>query len=1147
VTPEQLDDDLGLTTTDDGTGWLAGGDRITDVVRAVAVADGRIDTPDDEIDDYPAVYTAAREQYGAPLPRYYTTADAIAEFDAVLDVIGEATFFDLNTDALNSEITAVDDEVGGDAVRALDPAWRDSESGESVLVFDSGAIWDADTERVIDVLRFVALDSGRIASPGESIEGEAFTDAYQLARTEYGAPLPRWEPATDGSRQLTPQLPAGEELVDAVDFDGIDDDALGDAREAVEELLADRLADSDEPTVITSLPATGKTTGTIKNAADHPLSYLAPRKELQKQALSKAADWNVDAEVLPVFCDEQVREDILDAAVSHVRNAGKDRLRDRWAVLMNALAAVGDDGAAAPDADDLFSEPDDDEVDLDRPTCETARGDHGPAWALAVHIARRLGYTPREIHQQASGLFGAPLPCEAGDNNQCEYSDGWKRVTDADAPADLLVGSYVHAHVESVRTHYDHDTDGNIERTPRAVVLDEFPGDAFVREFDESAVDHATWLARSLVDEVEDRRDMRAADLHTDKWVRAWLDGRGDEAIPTTIRTLERFGALFDAREAAAEIRAEVDSRTLETLGLADPLAAVEYDDAADAFDDLAAAVDSVTPEQRAAGVARWADEAVREPLAVATIEGDSEPTIDAVGSDDALPESGDLRALVDQAATAVDDASDEAAAAVDAAITALRGGRDGCRRLAAWADDGYAHPDAHHLLTADMTPTGEAETTTDDAVAVGRRLQTDSWAFDDAATDGTVLDHVETGPRSTVVADRNDHGALLHTPPSRQSGGGGEVPLVGLDATGRAELWSTALGESVRTADIHTTDSQRAEFLETALSLRVIQAADRPRPYEGDPSTKDTDGDVALLEAIADEYAGIEAPRSREEAAATIGSPAVITTKGVRELLETDSRLDDTVAEFENYGNITGANDLGDHQLAAILGSQHYGDDAVERFCALAGEQVNTDRAGGRGAALDYENALANTYLKHMRDDQTMQAILRFARGDSGATVVARTSALRDDLPVVGRGQVVETWSDTATKIARRYRRLGGEFTIGDVADAVDVTRRQVRRVLAELVEAGYLRRLSEADGKASVFQPAAAADPGAGEVALPSRNGAVDAEAGHDAHNQYYTWNVRVPGRADGDPPVAPPADARTVGAPPSPAAVGGDPPPE
>ena len=147
------------------------------------------------------------------------------------------------------------------------------------------------------------------------------------------------------------------------------------------------------------------------------------------------------------------------------------------------------------------------------------------------------------------------------------------------------------------------------------------------------------------------------------------------------------------------------------------------------------------------------------------------------------------------------------------------------------------------------------------------------------------------------------------------------------------------------------------------------------------------------------------------------------------------------------------------------------------------------------------------------MTEDKTMQAILRFARGeDGGATVVARTSALRDDLPVVGRGEVVETWSDTATNIVKKARSLGDGFTSADVRSAVDVGDRQVRRVLGELVDAGYLQRTDGGPGVAHEYDQVG--EPGAGEVSIPDRDEAVpDTDPpGHSSSNTYYTRNVRV-----------------------------------
>ena len=306
VTPEDLPGDA-LAAAGEAFACPQCGEAV-DVVRAAAVDSGLVESCETSLEEeYPEAYRRARETYDAPLPEYYTEADAIAEYDAVLDVIAEAGFFDLETDALESEITERGDEVGGDAVRALDPAWRDSESGASVLVFPSGTVWDADTEKTIvggrkdSLLRFIALDSGLIDNPDESLKDSLYTEAYRRLREEYNAPVPRWEPASDGSRQVTPQLPPSEELTGSVDLDGVAPDALEQAREDVEALVAEATAEADTPTVVTALPATGKTTGTVKTAREQPLSYLAPRKELQQQALEKAERWGVDARVCPVF------------------------------------------------------------------------------------------------------------------------------------------------------------------------------------------------------------------------------------------------------------------------------------------------------------------------------------------------------------------------------------------------------------------------------------------------------------------------------------------------------------------------------------------------------------------------------------------------------------------------------------------------------------------------------------------------------------------------------------------------------------------------------------------------------------------------------------------------------------------------------
>jgi len=641
-------------------------------------------------------------------------------------VISEVTYWDLDTDALNSEITAYDDDVSGDAVRTLNPSWRDSESEASVLVFDSGTIWDADTERVLDAVRFVAIDSGLISDPTTPVEGSLFTEAYRRCRDHYNAPLPRWEPAVDGERTVTPLLPDGSELVDTREVDGVDTDALADARERVESVFQDAATiDSDDPdsdptpSVLTSLPATGKTTAAIKSARERPSAYLAPRKELQQQAVDKADRWGVDSYILPVFSEESVRSEILEEAVAHVRECGKNRLRDRWALLNAAVGAV--EGEDNIDASDIFEEDDEEEesVDLDRATCPVADGDHGVAWALAVHVANRLGLHPGEIHMRAQGLFGAELPC--CEEGSCDYGEAWEDVRDRESCPDLLVGSHTQSHVESVRTYYEPDSSGGIDRSPRAVVLDEFPGEAFTNDLGPEAFDFATWLARSLRGDIDDRRDMFDADLYSDDWVRTWLKGAIGEDLDSdsddpivaeverVIHALSRVGELLDARESAAEILSEYRG-AVEELGVAGIL--TEFVDGTTPEDEVYRALEDLTEESIDSdlqGIYDWVHRDVHKPLSTATDSG-TEPADAGIhtAADTDLPIGGDLASLLADAVDAAHTRGDAARERIRAAVESLRGGPDGCRQLAAWADDGYAHPDAHHILTGIITPTDD-------------------------------------------------------------------------------------------------------------------------------------------------------------------------------------------------------------------------------------------------------------------------------------------------------------------------------------------------------------------------------------------------------------------------------------------------------
>jgi hypothetical protein len=514
------------------------------------------------------------------------------------------------------------------------------------------------------------------------------------------------------------------------------------------------------------------------------------------------------------------------------------------------------------------------------------------------------------------------------------------------------------------------------------------------------------------------------------------------------------------------------------------------FDDRREISGKINTVLDGLTGDAPGFNTINWVADEVAGPLA----ESVAHPTTVDL---DNVPGGGELGGLVKRAIEAADTREDGALGILQGAQSALAGGDEGARELAVWANDGYAHRQAHYLLEAALCPDDGNATT---------RINTEEYTF---GADQATVKHVEAGAnnQATVNLDRDYNGAEVLVPPGR-SAGGGTCPLVGLDATGRRRLWKLALGEDVQIDDIHDSMEERAQTLRNLHGLQIVQTTNLIKSYEGDPDSKNLDADVALLEEISDKFAGVRAPRNRDEDAVTLGNPAAITTRVVRDVLEDDERTATAVSEWENYGNLTGDNSLGEHRLAALLGCQHYGDHAVERMAAFAGEEVERE---GYGHQLDYNGTVANTYLQHMREDQVMQAALRFTRGGSGAVVFAHTAALREDLPVVGEGQVMKSWSQTATKIAQEWRRQPDEeFTVSDVANAVDVTNRQVRRVLTEFVDAGYLERRDPGEGRANDYT--AVDQPGAGEVELGSVTPELEGEPGRDDLEITYTANVRV-----------------------------------
>jgi hypothetical protein len=1090
-----------------------------DVVRAVAIAEDHADDLAEASDldptEYFDLYDRARTEYGAPLPVYVDASRTVDDLEATRAAVENLKAWHI-LDELDSEITVAD--PGGDAIAKINPTWEESESGERIIAFDSRYFWCAEHDRTFDPLRAVALENGLIqeAEAEQPLGGRTYLDAYDLARTEYGAPLPRvsW---LDSEHTPDPDvavvLPPAEDLVGEFTTDR---DGLDAARDEVEDLYRDLAQDTDTDAVLSAEPSTGKSTAAVKSAADEPTLLLAPRKELQAEYVEKSNDPDIVGDtpleeyILPVFSEpwEGVSREAAEAGVAAVREHpdGFDLLKD-GADLRAAVESrlEGDETLEAP-------APDDDAVQLGRATDDTAAGEHGLEWALRAETAHALGLQPRTIHERDLELFGEPLPCnhdeaheddEHGDTGAvCSYTEAYEYIADPERPIDLLIGSRIHAKVESAKA-YHHTRDDRPAKDPRVVAIDEAVVGDYTTKWEENARHVATWLASTLTDAVEDGTDLnRQAHRLRDGWVFPWLRGDGADHLTDLDRRVTIAEALAtlahdDDRHAGADRAREL---VLEE-GAIDTEAAV-------------GALETLLDAPR-----RDLDEATLQALRHLDSDGALRDAVDDVDTEGGLgefsaPDLGPGEAFVDAArqpfdllAEAPEDDPEEyldrVGAAFDTARGLVEGGADGTRELVVQAREGYAHPQAY-LLLAGAIGTGDEPLETHGAPIPGR-------------DDPTRVNQVEVSGAS-VVYDRNGDGAVVTNPPEF-TGGGGDCSVVGLDATPRRELWEQHTGTDLEVVSPFDDLAERRRFVRDTRNLQVVQTDEQHvNTYSGDPTGNSFDEDLELVQEVRERFGGRQL---RPDSLASTGDPAVITTKKVEDYLR--PALEPKTSALAHFWDVAGRNDLGTNKTGVVLGAPHPGDDTIERAALLAGETVDPE---GHGIGKDYNSALANEYLAHAWQDQLTQAVHRFGRDEDGAIVFVHSAAVDDErLPVVGTGGTMTAWSDAGKAVRRAslpYLRTGSTFTIDDILEEVAYGRRAIQQKLAEFEQLGYVDREVGGPGRANVFT--VTADPGEhGHVDLEDVDGPEESERSRNAIQYTGPFGLKHD-LAPSDPPIPP-----------------------
>lgn len=276
---------------------------------------------------------------------------------------------------------------------------------------------------------------------------------------------------------------------------------------------------------------------------------------------------------------------------------------------------------------------------------------------------------------------------------------------------------------------------------------------------------------------------------------------------------------------------------------------------------------------------------------------------------------------------------------------------------------------------------------------------------------------------------------------------------MIALDGTPTVAKWQLMLGKELQHRPV-LSDEEKKMYFREILGIRVVQTTEAANHYSGKSGISVTpQQDLALIEAV----------RRREKV-----QPCLITSQsaemkylkcGLEELIE------DVERDVRHYGEFKGSNDFGEIRVGIVVGSPHYGDNQIQKWCALAGESV-IRAEGTKGVGQDF-GPYGNQILHGMRENEVLQAIMRFGRDTGGATVYVHTGALPE---WVERDEYVTElwkWPDGMCEVLGAIKEHGEpEWRTKNISENVSICEQMARKHLNKLVSFGYLNRWWEGRG---------------------------------------------------------------------------------
>ncbi|WP_136342251.1 hypothetical protein [Halapricum salinum] len=274
---------------------------------------------------------------------------------------------------------------------------------------------------------------------------------------------------------------------------------------------------------------------------------------------------------------------------------------------------------------------------------------------------------------------------------------------------------------------------------------------------------------------------------------------------------------------------------------------------------------------------------------------------------------------------------------------------------------------------------------------------------------------------------------------------------VIALDGTPTVIKWELMLGDDLLHKPI-LTEREKRSYLRDTLGISILQTTAAANHYSGRSGISVTpELDLVLFEAIG----------RRENT-----RPSLISSARAIEAYRNYDQggFSNIIDETEHYSNLKGSNKFSTTRVGIVAGCPHYGDGYIQKWAALAGESVEIalDERGNRTKGMNQDfGSFGNQILWGMRENEVLQAVLRFGRDSGGAIVYVHTAALPqwvERSKIVDRSQI-QPWSDGMVDILQTIRKLDGdEWRTNDIADQIDLSGTQTNTNLNTLHDLGYL-----------------------------------------------------------------------------------------